>query len=95
MLKCKEIKTDTNKTRQREKISCETRSSEDKKDMILSTQSQLTKKKALFENDDADVLKIEMVAKPLLPLRKKLLKFDHELTYPDYKPHMTIVIRII
>jgi len=47
-------------------------------------------KLSLFENDDADVLKIEMSAKPLLPLRKELLKFKHELTYPDYKPHMTI-----
>jgi 2'-5' RNA ligase len=47
-------------------------------------------KTSLFENDDADVLKMEVDSPDLHRLHETLGALPHTDTHPDYKPHATI-----
>jgi len=47
----------------------------------------------IFENDDFDVVKFNILGKTrkyLSELNKKFAKLPHTTSYPDYKPHVTI-----
>ena len=43
-----------------------------------------------FESDDYDVMKIDVTSDELMELNEKMQTIDHDSTYPEYKPHVTI-----
>ena len=46
---------------------------------------------SLFQNDEADVVKIEVESPGLVALNKKIAdSFEHTDTHPDYIPHVTV-----
>lgn len=48
-------------------------------------------KTSLFENDDADVVKVDVDSPALHALNKKIADaIEHTDTHPDYKPHVTL-----
>jgi 2'-5' RNA ligase len=47
-------------------------------------------KTSLFQNDDADVLKVDVNSPDLHRLHEKLGSLPHTDTHPDYHPHATI-----
>lgn len=60
---------------------------------LLSSESPIRLKMgkvSLFQNPDADVLKVEIDSPDLHRLNKKLSSLPHTDTHPDYKPHATI-----
>lgn len=47
-------------------------------------------KSSLFENDDADVLKVDVESEDLRRLNAKIAALPNSEKHPDYKPHATI-----
>jgi len=46
---------------------------------------------SVFENDEYDVIKFEVVSKELTDLNTKMRsKFNHTSTHPGYNPHVTL-----